>query len=322
MKKHLLIVLILFSSLMHTISYASDDTNLQEKLFMLNEIDSPPRILKAVPPKYPINMQFEGVEGRVVLGLIVTKDGGVRDPKVTEAVPKDVFDASALEAAKQYRFKPATKNGEPVDCYVKLPMKFSVAGANSPFDAYEAAQKGFKFIKVGEYDNAVNAFSEAINISKTYSPGYSGRGVAYIRLKEYEKAIKDFDVAIKRSKNIALNYKLRGDAYSALKNYKKAIKDFDSAVKIETEMPEAYFERGNAFRNLGKYSEAVADYTKVIELDNNFLQAYNNRAVAYNKLKEPENMCLDIKMACDLGDCRGLELAKNAGKCSTDVAEN
>ncbi len=322
MKRHLLIVLILFASLMQNISYASDDSNSQEKVFRLDEVSTPPRVIIAVPPRYPLEMQIQGVEGRVVLGFIVNKDGGVRDPNVVTAVPEGVFDASALEAAKQYRFKPATKNGEPVDCYVKLPMKFSVAGAKTPYDAYEAAQKGFKFIKVGEYDNAVKAFSEAIKISKKYGPGYSGRGIAYMNLKEYEKAIKDFNEAIKRSGKIALLYKLRGDAYSVLKDYKKAIKDFDGAIKIEPEMPEAYFARGDAFRNLGKYSEAVADYTKVIELDKSFLQAYNNRAVAYNKLKDTENMCLDIKKACDLGDCRGLELAQKAEKCSGDTVGN
>ena len=322
MKRHLLIKLILFASLVPTISYASDATNSEEKVYRLNEVDTFPRLVKSVPPKYPINMQFEGVEGRVTLRFIVTKDGRVRDPKVFKAVPEGIFDASALEAIKQSRFTPATKNGEPVECYVMQPMSFSVSGAETSYDAYEEAQKGFKFLKVGEYDNAVKAFTEAIKISKKYSPGYSGRGMAYMYLKKYEKAIKDFGTAIKRSRKTALNYKLRGEAYSALKNYNKAVQDFDRAIKIEPEMLEAYFARGDAFRNLDKYSEAIADYTKVIELDNKFIQAYNNRAVAYNKLKDSENMCLDIKKACDLGDCRGLELAKNAGRCRTDAAEN
>ena len=322
MKKHLLIVLILFTSLINTISYASDDTNSGEKVFNLFEVDTKPRVIKAVPPRYPINSQIVGIEGRVMIKFIVTKDGGVRDPKVIKAVPEGIFETSALEAIKEYRFTPAAKNGEPVDCIVNLPIKYSVAGAKTPYDAYEAAQKGLKFIKVGEYDNAVKAFTESIKSSKKYSPAYSGRGMAYMYLKEYEKAIEDFDTAIKRSKKIALNYKLRGDAYSAMKDYKKAIKDFDRTIKIKPDMLEAYFERGNAFRNLDRYSEAIEDYTKVIELDNRFIQAYNNRAVAYNKLKEPENMCLDIKKACDLGDCRGLDLAKNAGKCSADADGN
>ena len=40
MKRHLLIVLILFASLMHTISYASDDSNSGEKAFIFPEADT------------------------------------------------------------------------------------------------------------------------------------------------------------------------------------------------------------------------------------------------------------------------------------------
>jgi TonB family protein len=67
-------------------------------------------------------------EGRVLLRFIVTKDGGVRDPEVIEAEPEGIFEASAIEALKNYIFAPATKNGEPVDCIAKLPMTFNVAG--------------------------------------------------------------------------------------------------------------------------------------------------------------------------------------------------
>ncbi len=323
MKRFLSIVMILFVSLMHTISCASDNSHSEENAFKVKDVDTPPKIIKAVSPIYPSIMTFDGLvlsEGRVMLRFIVTKDGRIRSPEIVEAAPKGVFEASALEAVKKYKFRPATQNGKPVDCIVKLPIKFSLPGIDTPLDAYDSSKKGMKYLKSGEYDNAVEAFTEAIKRSNKYSPGYSGRGMAYMNLKEYEKAIKDFDMAIKRSRKIALNYKLRGEAYSAIKDYNKAVKDFDRAIKMEPEMMEGYFERGNALRNLEKYSEAITDYTKVIELDHNFLQAYNNRAVAYNNLKESEKMCLDLQKACDLGDCRGLELARKAGKCSTDAA--
>ncbi len=325
MKKYCSIVLILFTSLMNTISYASEDIIVEEKLYRISEVDTPPRLVKAAPLIYPKKMTVDGLiltEGRVTLRFIVRKNGEVSSAKVVSAVPEGIFEASALEVVKKYKYKPATKNGKPVYCIAMQAIRFSQPGVNTQYYVYKAAQKGLNYIKVEEYDNAVKAFTETIKIDKKYGPGYSGRGMAYMNLKEYKKAIEDFDVAIKISGEIALNYKLRGEAYSALKDYNTAIKDFDCAIKMEPEMLEAYFERGNAFRNLDKYSEAIADYTKVIELDKNYLQAYNNRAVAYNKLNDSENMCLDIKKACDLGDCRGLDLAKTAGKCSIDAAGN
>jgi TonB family protein len=322
MKRYLSIVLILFASFFYTISYASDDSTSEEKAFKGNEVDKPPRVLRPAQPIYPSIRTIDGLiytDGRVKIRFIVTKDGGVRSPVVVEAIPPNIFDASAIEALKKFRFAPAIKNGEPVDCIVFMPINYSLNGANPSLDALVVAQKGLNYIKAGEFENAVKAFTEAIKINKKYSTGYAGRGIAYMNLGEYEKAIEDFNMAIKKSSKIGLYYKLRGDAYSVLKNFDKAVEDFNSAIKIDPEMPEAYFERGNAFRNMEKYSEAVTDYSKVIELDKSYLQAYNNRAAAYNKLNDSENMCLDIKKACDLGDCRGFELAKNAGKCSADA---
>ncbi len=320
MKRYLSIVLILFIPLLYTISYASDESNPGEKAFMHIQPDIiPPRVLGPAQPIYPSIMTIDGLilsKGFVTLRFVVTKEGGVRDPQVVKAVPEKIYDASAIETAKKYRFAPATKNGEPVECITKLKINFSLPGVNTSLDAYEVTVKGLNYIKAGEYDNAVKAFTEAINIDKKYSPGYSGRGMAYMNLKEYEKAIEDFDMAIKRSRKIALNYQLRGEAYSAQKNYKTAVEDFDRAIKKEPEMLAAYFERGNVFSNLDKYNEAIADYTKVIELEKGYLQAYNNRAVAYNKLNDSEKMCLDLKKACELGDCRGIEALKKSGECS------
>ena len=113
MKRHLLIVLILFASLMHTISYASDDSNSGEKAFIFPEADTPPRVIKAFPPIYPKKMTIDGLilsEGLVYV-FIVTKDGGVRSPEIVKAVPEGIFEVSALEAIKKYRFTPATRNG-------------------------------------------------------------------------------------------------------------------------------------------------------------------------------------------------------------------
>lgn len=254
MKKHLSIVLILFVSLICRISYAYDDPNPEEQEFMLNEVDTPPVAIKVLPPNYPSKKSFEGIllyaEGRVYVKFVVTKDGGVRSPEIVKAVPKGMFEESALEAVKKYRFKPATKNGKPVDCSVILPIKFSMPGVETSFDAYEATQKGHKYIKTGEYDKAIAAFTKAISINKKYSPAYAGRGVAYMNLNEYKKAIKSFNLAIKRSPKTALNYRLRGEAYSLLKDYKKAVKDFDRAIKNDPEMLEAYYARAVAYNKL------------------------------------------------------------------------
>ena len=94
--------------------------------FNLNEVDQPPRLIRAIKPIYPFEAQQKGISGRVVLRFVVDKNGQAQEAEVVESEPEGVFDESALAVVKKYKFRPAMKGGKPVDCIVRLPIKFSV----------------------------------------------------------------------------------------------------------------------------------------------------------------------------------------------------
>ena len=94
--------------------------------FELTEVDQPPRVLRAVPPQYPFAAKRNNIEGRVVLRFVVDAQGDAQEPEVSEADPPGVFDDAAIKAVLRYKFKPAVKDGENVDCIVKLPISFTI----------------------------------------------------------------------------------------------------------------------------------------------------------------------------------------------------
>jgi protein TonB len=99
------------------------------RAFKLTEVDQPPRVLRSIPPRYPFVARQKGLEGRVVVRFVVSAEGDVLEPEVAEVEPPDiagVFDTAALQAVSRYKFKPAVKDGEPVDCIVKLPIAFEI----------------------------------------------------------------------------------------------------------------------------------------------------------------------------------------------------
>ncbi len=58
------------------------------------------------------------------------KDGNPQEPQVVKVEPEEVagvFDESALETVRKYKFKPAIKDGAPVDCIVRLPISFTLS---------------------------------------------------------------------------------------------------------------------------------------------------------------------------------------------------
>jgi protein TonB len=85
--------------------------------------DTPPVIEKSFEPEYPEYAKQHQIEGRVLLKVTVGPRGNVEDARVAESTDR-MFDAPALAAIRQFHFKPASKDGEPVRATVMVPVQF------------------------------------------------------------------------------------------------------------------------------------------------------------------------------------------------------
>ena len=68
-----------------------------------------------------------GKVGRVLLRILVTKNGQVGQVKVLQGPGGGLgFEEAAVAAVKQWRFSKPTVHGEPVDAWVDLPVRFTL----------------------------------------------------------------------------------------------------------------------------------------------------------------------------------------------------
>lgn len=74
-------------------------------------------------PEYANGPRRKKIQGNVLLSMIVTADGTVRDPQVTQSLDKDL-DKKAVECVKKWRFEPATRDGKPVAMRVVVAVSF------------------------------------------------------------------------------------------------------------------------------------------------------------------------------------------------------
>jgi len=88
---------------------------------------SGPVPLKKVDPKYPPRLVSERVEGEVVLYAIIRQDGTVDSIQLVRGIDKQL-DENAMSAFGQWKFRPATKAGAPVEleAIVHVPFRASV----------------------------------------------------------------------------------------------------------------------------------------------------------------------------------------------------
>jgi TonB family protein len=82
----------------------------------------PMRVLKTVPPTYPSIARIRRLSGSVVVQVTVGKDGKVHNPQFVSGQP--VFRDAAFDAVRQWKFKPAMLNGEPIDQTTEIKMDF------------------------------------------------------------------------------------------------------------------------------------------------------------------------------------------------------
>jgi TonB family protein len=82
-----------------------------------------PDELDRVVPRYPTIARRAGVAGSVVVRGIVRRDGTIDDVEIIKDLPYGLGE-SAREAVSQWRFRPATVRGEPIDVYYTVTVNF------------------------------------------------------------------------------------------------------------------------------------------------------------------------------------------------------
>lgn len=86
--------------------------------------DDPPTPLRTQAPRYPDALRKDGITGMVSISVTIDEKGSVAAATVTKSTNAG-FDDAALEAVKQWKFKPAKKGGQPVAVTVVLPIRFT-----------------------------------------------------------------------------------------------------------------------------------------------------------------------------------------------------
>ncbi len=94
--------------------------------FELNEVDEKPVALHRVAPEYPYQAKRNHQKGKVVVRMLVTRDGQSAKISVHSATPKGVFEKAALSAASRWTFRPGKYKGQAVNTWVLVPFTFEL----------------------------------------------------------------------------------------------------------------------------------------------------------------------------------------------------
>lgn len=170
-------------------------------------------------------------------------------------------------------------------------------------------RSGRKCFNSGNYEEAAQYFTQAIQENPNKADYYIDLGMAFIGQSKYDEALAQFDRII-MDKNISIvkenNKKAlrgKGIAYFYMKDYTEAINQFDQALNISKSSDldmDILCYKGKALMNTGNYKEAAETYTKIIERFGEDAQILADRAYTYQKIGNYEEGLKDYDKAIEL----------------------
>jgi protein TonB len=83
-------------------------------------------LIKKVTPNYPQLAKQARIQGSVVLQAEISKEGTIQNLQLISGHP--MLAPAAIEAVKQWRYKPYLLNGEPVAVETQVVVNFSLSG--------------------------------------------------------------------------------------------------------------------------------------------------------------------------------------------------
>ncbi|KAG2717541.1 hypothetical protein I3843_03G182300 [Carya illinoinensis] len=93
--------------------------------------------------------------------------------------------------------------------------------------------------KAHKYAQAIDLYTQAIELNNQNAVYWANRAFAHIKLEEYGSAIQDASNAINVDPKYSKGYYRRGAAYLSMGKFKEALKDFQQVKKIRPNDPDA-----------------------------------------------------------------------------------
>lgn len=150
-------------------------------------------------------------------------------------------------------------------------------------EAETVFQHGNILMRLGQIDEALKAYSRAIELNPKNANIYYNRGIAYCHKSD--------------------------DVPSIIEDFNKAIENFNKVIELNPNYLSAYSAASETHYQLAicYYGEdnddlAIENYTKAIELNPKLTTVYYNRGEAWLHLQEWEKAKLDLKTARNMGE--------------------
>ena len=142
---------------------------------------------------------------------------------------------------------------------------------------------GAAFRSLGQLEESVESYRQAIVITPDYATGYNNMGVTLRDQGKLEEALEALNIALTINPDFADAYNNMANALQDKGKFKEAIEAYNKALTLKPDSAKVYNNMGVTLRDQGKLEEAVEAYKKALSIEPKYAEALNNMGDALKK---------------------------------------
>ena len=127
-------------------------------------------------------------------------------------------------------------------------------------------RQGDRHFADGNYEAAIEAYTQALSIFNMHAYAYYNRANAYRKLQNYDAAIADYNRTLRLNPDNLFAYRYRGLALAKVGQLEAAVTDYTEVIRRNPKDAKAYHSRGDAYAALNNTEAALVDYKEASKL--------------------------------------------------------
>lgn len=162
------------------------------------------------------------------------------------------------------------------------------------------AARGTVFRAMENYQNAIQAYSDAISLTRMNAAAFHGRAQAYMALGRYNQAVPDLKRFIQlQPERLEILLEL-SEAQRSAGDFDQAVQTIEDYTAYFPDRAEAHFYHGQILFESGHYLKALVSFNRCLEMETNDPRFYAARGLTYLATSTYRYAINDFGMALDL----------------------
>ncbi len=147
---------------------------------------------------------------------------------------------------------------------------------------------GNALLQVGQDQEAIGHYEQALRISPDYPEAHNNLGFALKQTGRTQEAVEHYEDALRVKPDYAEAHYNLGVALGQAGRMPEAIEHLEQAVRIKPDFAEAHNDLGNALLQVGKNPEAIGHLEQALRIKPDYADAHCNLGVALARLGRPQ----------------------------------